>query len=140
MRIRSLATNLKLNAQTWADPFFWRDGRGHFHALFHYAGATHAFSRDALSWHIAPEYAFTPTVAHTDGSSTSYASRERPKLALDPATLAPRAVISAVRAPWINARCPQKKAPWDVHAPFCDSSFTHVQAVRGAEEGGQQTH
>ena len=111
------------------DPFFWQDARGNFHAIFHYDGATHAFSENAIDWWISPSYAYTPVVQHTDGSSTQYASRERPKLSLDPQTLAPVAILSAVRAPWLDSRCGARKPPWNVHAPFCDASFTHVQLV-----------
>ena len=75
-------------------------------------------------------------VEHTDGTQTEYVSRERPKLALDPVDQAPVAITSAVRAPWIDARCkPAAGAKagvpsgWNVRAPFCDAAFTHVQLV-----------
>ena len=117
------------------DPFFWRTKRG-YHAIFHYDGATHAFSEDAKEWWIAPSYAYTPIVEHTDGTQTEYVSRERPKLALDPVDQAPVAITSAVRAPWIDARCkPAAGAKagvpsgWNVRAPYCDAAFTHVQLV-----------
>eukprot|EP01051_Picozoa_sp_SAG22_P005781 SAG22_NODE_355_length_11775_cov_76.400651_13_plen_114_part_00 len=111
----------------------WQDGRGRFHAIFHWLAASHAFSRDALHWQMSPEYAFTPRVNHTDGSATRYVSRERVKLAIDPVTKAPIAVFSAVRAPWLDPRCKKvgvgSAARWDVLAPFCDASFTHMQSI-----------
>ena len=118
--------------QVSEDPYFWQDARGNFHALFHFDGATHAFSPDAIQWFISPHYAYTPEVQHTDGTHTEYISRERPKLALDPSHKAPLAIISAVRAPWLDQRCAWGSRPHQsVHDPFCDSSFTHIQLVRG---------
>ena len=72
------------------DPHMWRDARGHFHALFHAldrwgtadAGSTvggHAYSRDGLAWAYSREYAYSTTVAFDDGTSTTFARRERPE-------------------------------------------------------------
>lgn len=68
------------------DPFVWRDRKGRFHAVFHnmepatgqpaYCGV-HAFSEAGNSW-TAGGWAYGATVNFTDGSSFTFARRERP--------------------------------------------------------------
>lgn len=75
------------------DPFLWRDKRGHWHFLVHHmvdialglkgprVGA-HAYARDWKGpWHYNNiTLAYNTTVDFTDGNSTTYYRRERPKL------------------------------------------------------------
>ena len=43
----------------------------------------HAWSADGVTWSYSPHAAFGSTVHYTDGSSASFARRERPHLILD---------------------------------------------------------
>ncbi|KAL4894980.1 hypothetical protein BDV59DRAFT_211836 [Aspergillus ambiguus] len=75
------------------DPFLWRDKRGHWHFLVHHmvdialgnkgprVGA-HVFARDWQGpWHYNNiTLAYNTTVEFTDGTTTEYYRRERPKL------------------------------------------------------------
>lgn len=79
------------------DPFLWVDRRGSFHIINHryvnteYAHcgtstvSAHVFSPDGLSWHIV-EPAVEPyghTVQYDDGTSTTFATLERPNIHFD---------------------------------------------------------
>ena len=73
----------------WEDPFLWVDKRGHFHVLSHtYVNEVwpkqsisgHGFSTDGHSWHYSRTEPYPATVARTDGSTSHFATMERPKL------------------------------------------------------------
>ena len=83
---------------TWTeDPYLYRDGRGHWHALFHACNldvygdcgaspvSAHSFSRDLRTWRALPTYVqpYSATVLHEGGSRRTYATVERPKFYFD---------------------------------------------------------
>eukprot|EP00659_Diplonema_papillatum_P005306 gene5306-8096_t len=85
---------------TWEDPFLWYDSQRAAYKIFSHAYwnpsdeplceknftrivAGYAFSYDGETWHQSEEEPFTSTVAHPDGTSTTYNTRERHKLVFD---------------------------------------------------------
>lgn len=75
----------------WEDPTLWFDRRGNFHILYHvycllpytddkecYSG--HAFSADGFDWTFSAVEPFGGTVQFTDGTSTTFSTRERPQV------------------------------------------------------------
>lgn len=92
--VGSQAWNRSHESRIWTeDPFFWRDRRGHWHALCHWmvdvverkqkwprVGA-HIFARGlAGPWRFKLQEAFNSTVTYADGRSETFKRRERPKL------------------------------------------------------------
>ncbi|KAF9891834.1 hypothetical protein FE257_003319 [Aspergillus nanangensis] len=93
------------------DPFLWRDKRGHWHFLVHHmvdielgkkgprVGA-HVYARDWEGpWHYNNlTLAYNTTVEFTDGASTEYYRRERPKLYFsDDGEMTPLYLINGVQ-------------------------------------------
>lgn len=81
------------NVNKTEDPFLWRDKRGHWHIINHdlidyyqynrrYPRVgSHAFARNWEGpWTLSNTIAYTTEVQFTDGSTTNYGRRERPKL------------------------------------------------------------
>jgi hypothetical protein len=93
--VKSQEWNTSHYSQTWTeDPFFWRDKRGHWHAVNHWmvdiveqekrkwprVGA-HIFARELTGpWQFKLHEAFNSTVTYTDGRTETLKRRERPKL------------------------------------------------------------
>lgn len=98
------------------DPFLFLDKVGNFHALFHNMGGCkevgcHAFSEDGWAWYLATSDPYATLVEFEDGSSHTFARRERPHLVFnqdgDPAFL-----TNGMQLAWSN-----------------DHSFTQVQQI-----------
>jgi len=129
-------------APACTDPFLWRDVQGNFHSVFHcrnwFSGPVgdaggHAFSPDGVTWTLAPEPCWNLTVAHTDGTNTTFFHRERPQVYIDPATKAPVALINAVSLANQNQPFPWQKScpPHPSHIQAgCDQSMAFVQRIR----------
>jgi hypothetical protein len=81
----------------------------------------HAFSPDGLHWTLAPEPAWNLTVAHTDGTNTTFWHRERPQVYVDPKTGAPTALFNAVSLANANQPFPWQKdcPPHPSHIQVC---------------------
>jgi len=90
-RMRSLGKKGGDPDRHWEDPTLWFDRRGNFHILYHvfcllpynahkecYSG--HAFSPDGFTWTFSDVEPFGGTVHFTDGSSTTFSTRERPQV------------------------------------------------------------
>lgn len=81
-----------LKSQHVEDPFLWVDKRGNWHILNHAynfsevdhcASSTvsaHTFSRDGKVWQTLGLEPYGHTIAHDDGTSTTYSTLERPYL------------------------------------------------------------
>eukprot|EP01060_Flectonema_neradi_P011947 TRINITY_DN18891_c0_g1_i1.p1 TRINITY_DN18891_c0_g1~~TRINITY_DN18891_c0_g1_i1.p1 ORF type:complete len:480 (+),score=76.77 TRINITY_DN18891_c0_g1_i1:63-1442(+) len=73
------------------DPFLWNDCEGNYHAVFHRLSptgprgmdGTHAYSSDGINWTFSG-LIFNDTVPMNDGSTTTFHTRERPHVILDP--------------------------------------------------------
>jgi hypothetical protein len=116
-----------------ADPHIFRDSNGHFHLLAHtgYAAgnqpnwthvSAHAYSRDAVTWHVAPVPPYTRDIFWETWETTSVFTRERPQIFFvggEPAVL-----INGVE-------------PGNMSMPFTpggytgDWTYTHMQAIAG---------
>jgi hypothetical protein len=91
------------------DPFLWYQGSTRsYHALLHGLGGCgvgaagvgcHAFSPDGYSWTLGAQPAYNLSVLLSDGSSATFARRERPHLVMDPKTGAPTHLINGVQLP-----------------------------------------
>ena len=96
----------------------------------------HAFSHNCVDWTYSPVPAYTTTVNHTDGSSSTYLKRERPHLYFDPTTGAPAVLFTGMQD--IQQLHPQPPhCTWHNHnnkslSGFCDPAFTHAQRIRAA--------
>lgn len=99
------------------DPFMWFDTEsGTYHALFHNMGGCgevgcHAFSEDGFSWFMARTCPYTSLVQFQDGSSITYARRERPHLVFNKLGQ-PAFLSNGVQETWEN-----------------DHSYTLVQSI-----------
>ena len=88
--------------RTGEDPWLWEDASGAWHALFHdmapdLPAGRHAFARSREGpWTLTGELAYTGTAVNEDGTSTTFAKRERPHLLLDPVTRVPLALFTGV--------------------------------------------
>jgi len=90
----------------WEDPNLWFDKRGNWHIVFHvyctglwpvYCISGHAYSQDGFDWIFSPVEPYGGTVHFTDGSSFSFATRERPKFIFsDDSHTTPVALINGV--------------------------------------------
>uniref|UniRef100_A0A7S4N9D3 EGF-like domain-containing protein n=1 Tax=Odontella aurita TaxID=265563 RepID=A0A7S4N9D3_9STRA len=94
------------------DPFLWKDGRGHWHVLYHkmfdppgnnpvpspgWVGG-HSFSKNGLDW--SPiERAYNTTVHYEDGMRIEMKRRERPKLIFDKDGVTPTHLSNGVISP-----------------------------------------
>jgi len=105
-------------ADRWEDPTLWFDRHGHFHIINHVyslapfsageyrVASGHMFSRDGLEWHRASTAPFDGTVELTDGTSVTFATRERPQLIFsDVARTTPVGLTSAVSSQPIGPMC-----------------------------------
>jgi len=96
---RSLSPNAPIINASGEDPYLWVDRRGNFHILFH-AFATmggHAFSRAlAGSWTLSDTVPYNCTISWSNGTTITYAERERPELLLDAVTGSPLVLYTAV--------------------------------------------
>eukprot|EP01062_Namystynia_karyoxenos_P040429 TRINITY_DN29489_c4_g1_i1.p1 TRINITY_DN29489_c4_g1~~TRINITY_DN29489_c4_g1_i1.p1 ORF type:complete len:443 (+),score=86.05 TRINITY_DN29489_c4_g1_i1:89-1330(+) len=116
------------------DPFLWRDGRGHYHAMFHdEQGATrsnakgrHAASTDGVNWRYADVNAYngsTWVTAPGGGSAVRevlFGRRERPHLIIDH-TGRPTHLINGVQEDAAQTNCSRYAQ--------CDRSYTFVQPL-----------
>ena len=87
------------------DPSLWVDPRGRFHMLFHSFATVggHAFARAlAGPWALSDVAPYNKTITWSNGSTLTYAERERPELLLDPVTGAPSVLYTAVLLPAPN--------------------------------------
>lgn len=125
------------------DPFLYVDSNGSCHALMHDQGRSygalgetgsggHAYSMDCRTWTYGVDAAFTTTVQHTDGTSSTYMKRERPKLAFDRG-MNPIALFTGTQDILQNNPIPPH-CTWANHRNislngYCDPSFTHVQRI-----------
>jgi len=102
----------------WEDPTLWFDRRRNFHILYHvysldpYAAGNasvasgHLFSEDGLAWHRSGVQPFDGTVEFADGSSRTFATRERPQLLFaDAARTTPSALTSGVSSQPVGSMC-----------------------------------
>merc|ERR1711862_351522 len=75
----------------WEDPTLWFDRRGNFHILYHVycllpysagkeCSSGHAFSADVFAWTFSDIEPFNGSVAFSDGTSTTFSTRERPQV------------------------------------------------------------
>jgi hypothetical protein len=101
----------------WEDPTLYFDGRGNWHIIYHvyalrpfaahaeiYSG--HAFSVDGWSWTFSTVEPFGGSVNFTDGTSQSFATRERPQLLFqDSGRHVPVGFTSAVSSQPIGSMC-----------------------------------
>ena len=96
---RSLSPNAPIINASGEDPYLWVDRRGNFHILFH-AFATmggHAFSRAlAGPWTLSDTVPYNCTISWSNGTTITYAERERPELLLDAVTGSPLVLYTAV--------------------------------------------
>lgn len=83
---RSVTPAAPIVNATGEDPALWVDKRGNFHMLFH-AFATmggHVFSRAlAGPWTLSDVAPYNATISWSNGTTITYAERERPELLLD---------------------------------------------------------
>jgi len=80
----------------WEDPFIWHDQRGFWKMIAHVYPQTgssknfwdrvsgYGYSLDGLHWTRFPWQPYTNEVEHSDGTTTAYTTRERPKIFFDP--------------------------------------------------------
>jgi hypothetical protein len=78
-------------AGNWEDPYLWFDSRGNFHVVYHVycldpfeahneCNAGHAFSTDGYTWHFGQDEPYSGLVSFTDGTNTTFSTRERPHM------------------------------------------------------------
>ncbi|KAK7908881.1 hypothetical protein PG985_016184 [Apiospora marii] len=127
--VKTMPWNTSDYSDHWTeDPFLWRDRRGHWHILCHWMidiavhGAKyprvggHLFSRDLTGqWTFKLQEVYNTTVHFTDGGTTDYYRRERPKLFFsDDGLLRPLYLVNGVQE--FNA----------------SASYTLIQPIGGA--------
>ena len=95
----SLTPTAPIVSAAGEDPFLWVDKRGNFHMLFHAFATTggHVFSRQlAGPWTLSDVVPYNCTISWSNGTTITYAERERPELLLDAITGAPSVLYTAV--------------------------------------------
>ena len=127
--IKTMPWNTSDYSGHWTeDPFLWRDKRGHWHILCHWMidvamhgvkyprVGGHLFSRNLSGeWTFKLQEVYNTTVGFTDGTSTDYYLRERPKLFFsDDGLLRPLYLVNGVQE--FNA----------------SASYTLIQPIGGA--------
>jgi hypothetical protein len=130
----------------WEDPTLWFDRRGNFHVIFHvyalepyakhnerYSG--HAFSVNGIDWTFSAAEPFNGTVQFTDGSSQTFATRERPQLIFaDKNRTTPTGMTSSVSpqplGPWCD-QCQEGACSQCKVTPGRDWTYTIFQQLRG---------
>lgn len=132
------------------DGFIWVDAEENCHALVHDQGRSygsrgetgsvgHAFSKDCRSWTYSPEAAASTTIAHTDGTSTTWIKRERPHLMFSQdGKMTPQFFMTGMMAIDVNKPgAGFEHCTWANHLDtnaggkgLCDPGFTHVQTIR----------
>lgn len=83
---KSLSQAAPILNVTGEDPYLWVDKRGFFHILFHEFKTTggHAFAREfAGPWTLSDVVPYNCTITWSNGTTITYAERERPELLLD---------------------------------------------------------
>jgi hypothetical protein len=96
---RSLSPAAPIVSASGEDPSLWVDRRGNLHMLFHSFATVggHVFARNlAGPWTLSDTPPYNSTVTWSNGTTITYAERERPELLLDPATGAPAVLYTAV--------------------------------------------
>jgi hypothetical protein len=140
----------------WEDPDLWFDRRGNFHILYHvydmrnqsmerndssnlYSG--HAFSADGIEWSYSKTEPYSGTVRFTDGTSKTYATRERPHVIFDPKkdpnSTTPVGIITAVSAQPVGPSCdacPSGACSQCKAVPGWDWAYTVFEPWHGFEE------
>eukprot|EP00049_Salpingoeca_infusionum_P011695 m.204046 g.204046 ORF g.204046 m.204046 type:complete len:428 (+) comp15005_c0_seq2:148-1431(+) len=124
---------------TWEDPFLYQDKRGNFHAIFHAYNATtpcgvcdsalvsgHMYSQDGIAWSKTTIQPYTHSVKFTDGSSHTFATRERPKLYIDPNTRVPTYLMNGVNP---HTTCPPNPSCRCKVTLGIDWDFTLIQPL-----------
>jgi len=101
----------------YEDPYLYFDAAGHFHVIYHVfcldpyeahneCDSGHAYSADGFDWHFGADEPFSGLVKFSDGTSTRFATRERPHLVFaDPGRHVPMGVFTAVSNQPIAPSC-----------------------------------
>jgi hypothetical protein len=129
----------------WEDPTLWFDKRKNVHIIFHVfsvapfaagdwsTASGHAFSEDSLVWHNSDVEPFNGTVGFADGTSRTFATRERPQLLFsDAQRTTPSAITSAVSSQPVGTMCDscvQGACSQCKVTPGRDWTFTIVQPL-----------
>jgi len=135
--------------RNWEDPTLWFDRRGNWHILYHvycmkpfsagkecYSG--HAFSTDGFDWTFSDVEPFGGEVHFTDGTSTTYSTRERPQVIFaEGDTTTPVGFVGGVSSqplgPWCDScykgTCSQCKI-----TTGRDWTYTVLQPLKGFSE------
>lgn len=133
----------------WEDPTLWFDRRGNFHILYHvyclkpyadkkecYSG--HAFSMDGFTWTFSDVEPFGGTVNFTDGTSTTFSTRERPQVIFaDAAKTTPVGVVGGVSSQPVGPMCDtcaQKTCSQCKVTSGRDWTYTVLQPFEGFSE------
>ena len=132
----------------WEDPTLWFDRRGNWHVLYHvyklkpfkdhdeaYSG--HAFSVDGLQWTFSTVQPYSGTVRFTDGTSQTFATRERPHLIFADADVnrsTPIAVMTGVSPHVVGPSCDQ--CPEGACSQCKYAGWTYTQLEPFANFGG----
>ncbi|KAK8139501.1 hypothetical protein PG984_002881 [Apiospora sp. TS-2023a] len=110
--IKTMPWNTSDYSDHWTeDPFLWRDKRGHWHILCHWMidiamhgvkyprVGGHLFSRNLTgNWTFKLQEVYNTTIHFTDGGTTDYYRRERPKLFFsDDGLLRPLYLVNGVQ-------------------------------------------
>ena len=117
----------------WEDPTLWFDDDHNFHVLVHAypqmgckeyncVVGGHGFSPDGYQWYWSANPPFSANVTHRNGTTLSYATRERPFLFLEQGR--PAALFTGVT---LEGRPKQRVG--------VDYSFTLMQPVAAAASG-----
>merc|ERR1712118_263 len=99
----------------WEDPHVWVDQRNNWHLLAHtYVNGPnnsisgHAFSEDGIHWTYSETEPYTNVVVHTDGTTSTFASMERPQFlfADSAAPWRPTHLVNGVSPIWDDGDAP----------------------------------
>ena len=71
--------------------YLWFDKKGNFHVVYHVycldpfeahneCNAGHAFSTDGYTWHFGQDEPYSGLVSFSDGTNTTFSTRERPHM------------------------------------------------------------
>jgi hypothetical protein len=119
----------------WEDTFLFADRRGNWHIIsyvyscpdFREPVSGHAFSRNGINWSWTSVQPYTTVVENTDGTTSHFGTRERPKL-LFKGGYAPRTLAEMVPTHLhsaVNAQC----AGHDKTDIGTDWTFHHIQLL-----------
>lgn len=140
--------------RNWEDPTLWFDRRGNFHILYHvfclkpfaahkecYSG--HAFSADGFAWSFSDVEPFSGTVAFTDGTATTFSTRERPQVIFAPGDkTTPVGFVGGVSSQPIGSMCDSCYLGTCSQCKITkgrDWTYTVLQPLEGFEEAYPET-